>query len=82
MTYTIIWADEALGAAQVYLADDPEGLAKVFDALDLLAHEPRPEGAFAWGVDRFRIHIGLYRVIYEITDKTVTIEVIHLGRSG
>lgn len=82
MTYAIVWADEAFAAAQTYLVDDPAGLAHVFDAIDLLADYPRPAAAFAWGVDRFRLHIGRYRVIYEITEKTVTIDVIHLGRTG
>ncbi|MGH3384744.1 MAG: type II toxin-antitoxin system RelE family toxin [Nocardioidaceae bacterium] len=82
MTYTVVWVDEAFGAAQTYMTDDPDGLAQVFDAVDLLADEPRPAGAFAWGVDRFRIHIGRYRVMYEVTDTTVTVEVMHLGRTG
>ncbi len=82
MTYTIVWADEAFAAAQTYMTDDPDGLAQVFDAVDLLASEARPPGAFTWGVDRYRIHLGRYRVIYEITEQTVTIEVIHLGRIG
>jgi mRNA interferase RelE/StbE len=82
LTYTIVWADEAFAAAQAYMTDDPDGLAQVFDAVDLLAGEPRPSGAFSWGVDRYRIHIGRYRIIYGITEHAVTIEVIHLGRVG
>ncbi len=82
MTYAIVWADEAFAAAQTYMADDREGLIQVFDTVDLLAENPRPQEAFAWGADRYRIHIGRYRVIYEITEKTVTIDVIHLGRTA
>lgn len=81
MTYEVVWADEALAAAHRYLGDDRDGLRLVFDATDLLADEPRPAGAFAWGVDRFRIHVGRYRVIYEIVDTTVTVQVLHLGRT-
>lgn len=82
MTYSVVWADEALAAAQTYMTDDRDGLVQVFDAVDLLASEPQPAGAYAWGVDRYRIHVGRYRVIYEITEQTVTVEVIHLGRTG
>lgn len=82
MIYAVVWADEAFVAAQTYMTDDPNGLARLFDTVDLLANQPRPAGAFAWGVDRYRIHIGRYRVIYEINAQTVTIEVVHLGRSG
>jgi mRNA interferase RelE/StbE len=82
VSYEVVWADEALAAAQRYLADDRQGLVQVFAATDLLADDPRPSGAFAWGVDRFRIHVGRYRVIYEVVDRTVTVEVVHLGRAG
>ncbi|MFW6197362.1 MAG: type II toxin-antitoxin system RelE family toxin [Myxococcota bacterium] len=82
MTYAIVWADEAFRAAQTYMVDDPEGLAQVFDTVDLLAENPRPAEAFAWGTDRFRIHVGRYRVIYEITEKAIAIHVIHLGRTA
>ncbi len=82
MTYEILWTDQALAAAQAYMDDDPEGLARAFDVVDLLAHDPRPEGAFRWGTDRYRLHIGRYRVIYEIAEKTVTVAVIHLGRTS
>ena len=82
MTYTIVWADEAFAAVQTYMADDPDGLSQVFDAVDLLARQPRPSGAFVWGVDRYRSHMGRYRLIYQITEQTVTIEVIHPGRVG
>jgi mRNA interferase RelE/StbE len=82
VTYAVVWADEAFTAAQTYVTDDPKGLAQVFDAVDMLAGDPRPTGAFAWGIDRYRIHIGRYRIIYEINEHTVTIEVVHLGRTG
>jgi mRNA interferase RelE/StbE len=82
VTYTVVWADEAFAAAQTYMTDDRDGLVQVCDAVDLLASQPRPAGAYSWGVDRYRIHVGRYRVIYEIIEQTVTVEVIHLGRTG
>lgn len=45
MTYEIVWADEAFAAAQVFMADDPAGLAAVFDTVDELATNPRPLAA-------------------------------------
>ncbi len=80
MQYLVVWADEALAAAATYLAEDRDGLLRVFDATDALARQPRPASAFSWGVDRYRLRIDRYRVIYEVADKTVTVEVIHLGR--
>ncbi|MGW2440120.1 type II toxin-antitoxin system RelE family toxin [Streptomyces goshikiensis] len=29
-----------------------------------------------------RMHVGRYRVMYEITEATITIVVIHIGRLG
>ncbi|MFF2404453.1 type II toxin-antitoxin system RelE family toxin [Streptomyces goshikiensis] len=32
--------------------------------------------------DLRRMHVGRYRVMYEITEATITIVVIHIGRLG
>ncbi|MFE7130952.1 type II toxin-antitoxin system RelE/ParE family toxin [Streptomyces sp. NPDC057638] len=39
----------------------------------------RPRGAFG-SPDMLRIHIGAYRVMYEINDREIRVNVIHLGR--
>ncbi|MBC3842032.1 type II toxin-antitoxin system RelE/ParE family toxin [Streptacidiphilus sp. 4-A2] len=52
-------------------------------AVDLLAESPRPAGTFEYGSpDLRRMHVGRYRVMYEITGTAVVIVVIHLGRIG
>jgi mRNA interferase RelE/StbE len=81
VSYEVVWSDEAFAAAQTYLADDPKGLAEVFDAVDSLVQTPRPDDAFARGGDLFRMRVGRYRVIYEVTKARITITVIHPGRS-
>ena len=83
MTYEIAWADEALAAAQAFMADDPAGLATVFDTVDNLATNPRPPAAIPWGSTTFlRLRVGRYRVLYQIDDHVIRIDEIHLGRSG
>lgn len=83
MTYEIAWADEALVAAQAFRTDDPAGLATVFDTVDDLANNPHPPTASPWGSTAFlRLRVGRYRVLYEINDRLIRINVIHLGRSG
>ncbi|MFD0403738.1 type II toxin-antitoxin system RelE/ParE family toxin [Kitasatospora sp. NPDC127116] len=83
MSCTIIWDEPAINAAARFLKDDPEGLRQVMDAVDLLADSPRPPGTAEYGSpDLRRMHVGLYRVMYEITEAAVTIVVIHLGRTG
>lgn len=53
------------------------------DAVDLLADRPRPEGSAPYGSpDLRRMHVGFYRVVYEITEATVTVVVIHVGCLG
>ncbi len=81
MTYEIIWDEPAINAAARFLKDDSAGLRLLMDAIDMLATDPRPEGSTPYGSpDLRRMHVGPYRVMYEITEVTVTIVVLHLGR--
>ncbi|MET7305033.1 type II toxin-antitoxin system RelE/ParE family toxin [Embleya sp. NPDC005575] len=81
MRYAIVWDEAAIDTAARFLKDDPDGLRQLMDAVDLLAHDPRPDGTFEYGSpDLRRMHVGRYRVMYEITDTTLTIVVIHIGR--
>ncbi|MFB6864268.1 type II toxin-antitoxin system RelE/ParE family toxin [Streptomyces virginiae] len=83
MTYEVVWDEAAIDAAVRFLKDDPDGLRQLMDAVDLLADEPRPQGTAEYGSpDLRRMHVGRYRVLYEITDATVTVVVIHVGRLG
>jgi mRNA interferase RelE/StbE len=79
VSYEAIWEPEALAQAERFAKDDPDGVRQVFTAVDRLADEPRPEGAFG-STDVLRMHVGIYRVMYEISDHRVRISVIHLGR--
>ncbi|MFK8851384.1 type II toxin-antitoxin system RelE/ParE family toxin [Streptomyces sp. Ac-502] len=79
MNYEVIWEPEALAQAERFAKDDPQGVRQVFTAVDHLATDPRPEGAFG-STDVLRIHVGAYRVMYEISDRQVRVSVIHLGR--
>ncbi|MFJ7159790.1 type II toxin-antitoxin system RelE/ParE family toxin [Streptomyces sp. NPDC101118] len=83
MTYAIVWHETAINAAAHFLKEDPDGLRQQMDAVDLLADQPRPDGTIPHGSpDLRRMHVGRYRVLYDITEATVTIVVIHVGRLG
>lgn len=83
MSHEIIWDEAALDMAARFLKDDPEGLRQLIASIDLLADSPRPEGSTPYGSPNLRrIHSGRYRALYEISDATVTIIVIHIGRTG
>ncbi|MFJ5221061.1 type II toxin-antitoxin system RelE/ParE family toxin [Streptomyces sp. NPDC088354] len=79
MSYEVIWEPEALAQAERLAKDDPDGVRQVFTAVDHLAADPRPEGAFG-STDLLRIHIGAYRVMYQISEQKIRVNVIHLGR--
>ncbi|CAL9333036.1 type II toxin-antitoxin system RelE family toxin [Streptomyces radiopugnans] len=79
MRYEVVWEPEALVQAERLAKDDPDGVRQVFTAVDHLADNPRPQGAFG-SSDVLRIHVGAYRVMYEISDRQVRVHVIHLGR--
>ncbi|HET6636596.1 MAG TPA: type II toxin-antitoxin system RelE/ParE family toxin [Streptomyces sp.] len=79
MTYEVIWEPEALTQAERLAKRDPDGVRQVFTTVDRLSRNPRPRGAFG-SSDMLRIHVGAYRVLYEINDRQVRVSVIHLGR--
>lgn len=81
MSFQVIWREQATNAAVRFLKDDPDGLRQVFAAVDLLAEDPRPAGTVAYGSPEVRrLHVGLYRLMYEIDEGTITIVVVHIGR--
>ena len=53
---------------------------RITEAIRALADNPRPPGAKKLsGRDAWRIRVGTYRVIYEISDKEIRILVIVVG---
>ena len=46
----------------------------------LLADQPYPEGAVAWGATGvYRLHAGDIRILYEIDDVAATVYIINIG---
>jgi mRNA interferase RelE/StbE len=80
VTLQIIFEDKAINRAAGFLADDPDGLREVLDAIDGLADNPRPPESFAFGSpDLRRLRVGHYRVLYRI--EVDTISVGHIART-
>lgn len=83
MSYEVTWSERALDQAAGFLKDDPVGLEQLLSAVDLLADDPRLAGTTEYGSpDVRRLHVGRYRVLYDVNDTTVTVVVIHAGRLG
>lgn len=66
MTYAVKFAPAAQRQYTAFKAEDPDGIKMLHESLMDLAKNPRPTQANHIGLDRYRIHIADYRVIYAI----------------
>lgn len=59
----------------------PEEVTKIISSVEALKSNPRPVGSVKLSGSQYayRIRIGNYRVIYEIYDHKVIIEVVKVG---
>jgi mRNA interferase RelE/StbE len=62
--------------------DDPAGLREVLEAIDGLAEDPRPATSVPWGPVLARLHVGRYRVIYEIGNEVILVRRIDRVSTG
>jgi mRNA interferase RelE/StbE len=53
--------------------DHPAALAEVMEAIGALADEPRPASSVPWGQAMCRLHVGPYRVLYEIGEEEIRV---------
>jgi len=55
-------------------------LRKILDRIEALSQDPRPPGhEKLTEQERYRVRQGLYRIIYSIQDKELTIWVVKVG---
>ncbi|MGH3848845.1 MAG: type II toxin-antitoxin system RelE family toxin, partial [Pseudonocardiaceae bacterium] len=54
---------------------------RVRAAIDLLADEPRPPGcvAMAGEAHTYRVRVGVYRIVYEVIDDRLVVQVVRIG---
>ena len=80
MSFQVVFEEKAINQAAGFLADDPDGLRAVLDALDQLVEDPRPPQSFPFGPpDLRRLRVGRYPVLYRIDGKTISVG--HLART-
>jgi mRNA interferase RelE/StbE len=81
VTFKAVWELVAVDLTTRFLADDPDRLRSLFDAVDALMDEPRPPRAFPLGTSGlYRLRVGRYRVVYEIDQVSRTLMIRHVGR--
>ena len=77
MIYTLSFSKQAL--KELEKINDPF-YTSIKQAIINLTNNPRPNGYKKLkGRDGYRIRIGNYRVIYDIFDNVLTVEIITLG---
>lgn len=77
MKYTVGYRDIA---ERQLLRLDSIVQKRIVAAIDKLASDPRPARCKKLsGRPGYRIRIGDYRVVYDIHDRTVTVEIIEIG---
>lgn len=77
MRYSLDFSKQAF--KELEKINDPY-YSSIKQAIFNLTENPRPQGFKKLkGRDGYRIRIGNYRVIYEIFDKALIIEIINLG---
>ena len=53
---------------------------RILKQIDLLAMNPRSEGCTKLsGQEQYRVRVGLYRIIYEIQDGMLIVQVVKIG---
>lgn len=55
-------------------------IKRILAQIDLLAIDPRAEGCIKLSSqEQYRVRVGLYRVIYEIQDSMLIVQVVKVG---
>ena len=56
-------------------------IVKILKRINKLAENPRGEGCIKLsGLERYRIRQGIYRILYEIIDARLVVQVVKVGR--
>jgi mRNA interferase RelE/StbE len=80
VSLAVVFRETALRNLARLRSEDRESFARTRRAVTLLANEPYPEGAVAWGATGvYRLHAGDIRILYEVDDEAATVFIINIG---
>jgi mRNA interferase RelE/StbE len=80
VSLTVVFQETALRNLARIRSNDKDAFARTRRALTLLAYQPYPEGAVAWGATSvYRLHSGDIRASYEVDEEAATVYIINIG---
>jgi mRNA interferase RelE/StbE len=80
VSLTVVFRETALRSLARIRGEDKDLFVRTRQAVALLADQPYPEGAVAWGATGvYRLHTGVIRILYEVDDETATVYIINIG---
>ncbi len=76
--YSVVVARRAIRSIARLSRKDQQ---RIRAAIDLLAEEPRPPGCVALAGEEsvYRVRVGDYRILYEVIDARLVIQVVRVG---
>ena len=78
----VVFRETALRNLARMRSDDKDLFVRTRRAVALLADQPYPTGAVAWGATGiYRLHAGDIRILYEVDDEAATVYIINIGSS-
>jgi mRNA interferase RelE/StbE len=80
VSLTVVFRETALRNLARIRSENKDLFVLTRRAVALLADQPYPDGAVAWGATGiYRLHAGDIRVLYEVDDDAATVYVINIG---
>ena len=80
MSLTVVFRQTALRNLARIRSEDKDLFGQTRHAIALLADQPYPKNAVAWGATGvYRLHSGGIRVLYEVDDEAATVYIINIG---
>ena len=80
MSLTVVFRQTALRNLARIRSEDKDLFGRTRQAIALLADQPCPENAVAWGATGvYRLHLGGIRILYEVDDEAATVYIINIG---
>ncbi|HEY2078791.1 MAG TPA: type II toxin-antitoxin system RelE/ParE family toxin [Streptosporangiaceae bacterium] len=80
MSLTVVFRETALRNLARIRSEDKDLFVRTRRAVSLLADQPYPESAVAWGATGFyRLHAGDIRVLYEVDHEAATVYIVNIG---